>query len=692
MKQQKKGGRNLRRFVPGKAWLKSSRLRRLAFFPLAIFYMELVLRLWNHQPFWNSGLLYTFLFSIGAGLVCNLIASIGTVRIRQFLHWLVMILLTLLFIIQIVFYTVFRTYAEISAVALAPAVISGFFLESIRLIATSALPVLLILLPLALFQGLQIWKKQPVRLLELDRVFLGAVALHVLVIGSIMLSTAGLLPLRAIYRENFTLNLAAQNFGLLTGMRLDIRYTLFGRPVADLTGATYIMLEETPSPTPAPTPRPTPEMPEEEDADAYDEIEEEIDFGYNILDIDFDTLIENETNAERLDMHHFFANRRASPRNQFTGMFEDYNLIWIIGEAYHTIAIHPEATPTLYRLSQEGFLFPNFYTPDTGFSTTGGEFGTLLGTIPTNRNAFAQTANNYIPFGFGNLFRELGYETFAYHNHTHTFNSRHLSHPNLGYPWVAIGSGLDIGRQWPGSDVEMAHATVDDWIHADRFHVYYLTVSGHLEYNFGGNNMAARHRASVEHLPYSTAVQAFLATQMELDLMIAYIIERLEEAGRLENTVIVLSGDHYPYGLSHAEMEELRSEPLAEPVIDAHHSSLIIWNVNMTDPIVVDWYCSFYDVMPTLANLFNLPFDSRLLSGVDLLSGLDPFVPFASQSWISQLGRFNSRTGEFTPHPHIDPDSIPEDHPQQMRNRFNILETYAARILAHDYFRIILGN
>jgi len=671
-------------FTPGKAWLRTENLWRMTFFPLIILYMELILRLWNHQPFWGVGLLYIFLFSIGAGLVCNLLASIGKERLRYVLHWTVMVTLTLLFITQAVFYTVFRSYVEVSAIALAPSAISGFFLESIRTIARAIIPVILLLLPLVFFHAFRIWKKRPVRLLELNRILIITAALHVLIISSIMISTAGLLPLRAIYRENFTLNLGVQNFGLVTAMRLDIRYTLFGRPMADLSEVGYAVLEEVPDPEPPPV---------EEDYEEPDEEEEEpeIPLGYNVLDIDFAYLIENETNAERLEMHEFFANRRASSRNEFTGMFEGYNLIWILGEAYHTISIHPEVTPTLYRLSQEGFIFPNFYTPDTGYSTTGGEFGTLLGTIPTNRNAFAQTANKYMPFGFGNLFREKGYETFAYHNHTHTFNSRHQSHPNLGYPWVALGSGLDIPRIWPASDVEMAQATVDDWIGADHFHVYYLTVSGHLEYNFGGNNMAARHRASVEHLPYSTAAQAFLATQMELDLMLEYIIDRLEAAGRLEDTVIVLSGDHYPYGLTHAEIEELRG-PLAEPIIDVHHSSLIIWNVNMEEPVVVDWYCSFYDIMPTLANLFNLPFDSRLVIGVDLLSGLDPFVPFATRSWISQLGRFNSRTGDFTPHPHIDPETIPEDHAQQMVHRFNILETNSARILAHDYFRIVLGN
>ena len=34
-------------------------------------------------------------------------------------------------------------------------------------------------------------------------------------------------------------------------------------------------------------------------------------------------------------------------------------------------------------------------------------------------------------------------------------------------------------------------------------------------------------------------------------------LERLEETGQLENTVICLSGDHYPYGLAQETIDEL---------------------------------------------------------------------------------------------------------------------------------------
>ncbi|MCL2842415.1 MAG: LTA synthase family protein [Oscillospiraceae bacterium] len=657
--------------------------KRIAFFPGAILYMELVLRLWSNRPFWGMGLLYIALFSAAAGSFCNVLASLFPERARRVVHWALLSLFTLLFIVQTVFYTIFRGYAELDTMAIAGAAIDDFFLETIRVIGTAILPVLLLLLPLALFQALHLWKHRPIvctkGLLSAAAV---AVMLHAVTVGAIMGNQGGYLPLRSIYREHFTLNLATQNFGMVTGMRLDAQYMVLGQPEPDL--AEVMVAIEQPTPPP-PTPRPI--VPEDE----YEPKEEEIiDFGYNILDIDFEALLAEETRQEIREMHEFFMHRPATPRTEFTGMFEGKNLIWIVGEAFHGLAIHPEITPTLYRLRNEGMYFSNFYTPDTGFSTAGGEFGTMLGMIPGNRNAFPQTAHNYMPFAFGNQFRAKGYETWAFHNHNHTFNSRHHTHPNLGYEFIAIGNGLDIPRHWPASDLDMMQATVDYFINAEQFHVYYITVSGHLEYNFFGNAMAARHQETVADLPYSTGPRAFLATQIELDLAIEYLIQRLDEAGRLADTVLVLSGDHYPYGLSHAEMEELGGVPIRDPLIDVHHSPLLIWNYAMEEQMVIETYSSFYDVMPTVANLFGLPFDSRLVIGTDILSGTGPFVRFASRSWVSQYGRFNSHAGSFTPHPHIDPDTVPYNHAQQMTGWLTVLETHSARIVAHDYFRIVL--
>jgi len=655
-------------------------LRQLAFFPLAIFYMELVLRQWSAHYFFGLRLIYVLLFSFAVGMVCNLIVSLGPDHIRRKVHVATLIVITIIFLIQIGFYGIFRSYAGMAQLSVAQDAVTDFFMESLRTIGSAALPMLLTLLPLALFQALGLWKKRPIQSTNgLIRASVVMVALHVVAISSVLLNTYGLAPVSSLYREHFTLDRAVPTFGLITGLRLDVQYSLFGHPEIDVSELLYVTV----TPTPAPTPT--------EPDDPYEE-PEPIVFGYNVLDIDFEALRETETNQQVREMHEFFMNRRPTPQNEWTGRFEGYNLILFMGEAFHTLAIHPEITPTIYRMFNEGFQFTNFYTPDTGFSTTGGEFAMMTSLIPRHVNAFPNTARMYMPFAFGNMFQAEGVGTFAYHNWTYSFYRRDLSHPNMGYIWRALGNGLPITRMWPTSDLEMIEVSVDDFINLDRFHVYYVTVSGHLEYNFGGNAMAHRHQDAVAHLPYSLGPRAYLATHIELELALAYLIERLDEVGQLERTVFAIIPDHYPYGLSVAEMEELGGAPLLDPLIDVHHSAFILWSASMTEPIVVDTFGSFYDVLPTIANLFAFPFDSRLLMGVDLLSGADAFVPFASRSWVSQLGRFNSRTGQFTPHPHIDPELIPEDHPEQMMARFNLLEVFSVRILEHDYYRRVLGN
>ena len=59
-------------------------------------------------------------------------------------------------------------------------------------------------------------------------------------------------------------------------------------------------------------------------------------------------------------------------------------------------------------------------------------------------------------------------------------------------------------------------------------------------------------------LPYSEETRCYLACQMELELAMESLLRQLEEAGKLDDTVIVLSADHYPYGLTDEQYSELR--------------------------------------------------------------------------------------------------------------------------------------
>ena len=660
---------------------------RLLFFPLSIFYMELILRLWGAGSIFHGNILYVLLFSLGFGTICTILVSILPSRVRRIVHPVLLLLMMLLFAVQISFFSIFRTYMELDALALAGGIVGGFFQDLIRAVTQSSLPILLLLFPLALSEATGLRKTKPLKGRQNIAAFAAVVTLHDLVVLFIFSTATGIHSPRDTYRYRFNFSQATERFGLFTAARLDVQYRLLGTPTGQIDDALGAMV--TPPPIAPPTaPLPPDSQEDNEPCETMPPVPPPLVF--NTLDIDFATLAAEATDETLAGMHQFFALRSPSVQNDMTGMFAGKNLIWILGEAFHTVSIHPEITPTLHQLANEGFMFHNFYNPDTGFSTTGGEFMTLMGMIPPHRTALESTQNLYLPFAFGNLFSAQGYSALAFHNHSHTFNGRNRSHPNLGYRWYAVGSGLDsadFSTTWPRSDLEMMELTVDKFIDDPLFHVYYLTISGHLEYNFGGNQIASQNRNLVEHLPYTQAGQAFLATQIELDRAIAYLLERLDAAGRLEDTVIVLSGDHYPYGLTQSQLEDLAGHPIAEPVFDFHHSSLIIWNNQMEEPIEVDTFLSSMDIAPTLLNLFGMPFDSRLFFGVDVFSDQEPVIPFASGAWISQQGRFNPHTRTFSPHPGQNP---PPEYAEEVDTRILLYRHFSGLMLERDYFRLIM--
>jgi lipoteichoic acid synthase len=286
---------------------------------------------------------------------------------------------------------------------------------------------------------------------------------------------------------------------------------------------------------------------------------------------------------------------------------------------------------------------------------------------------------------YARLLESSGYHNMAFHNHTYTYYRRHLSHPNLGYEYIGVGNGLELSKVWPPSDLEMMEQTVPMFVDQVPFHTYYMTVSGHQFYTWSGNMMAAKNRDVVQTLPYSENVKAYMATQVELDRALANLIEQLKAAGQYENTVIVISADHYPYGLTHEEIEELAGKSI-DPIMELHRSSLIIYQPTM-EPVYVSDYVSSLDILPTVANLFGMNYDSRLLMGRDVFSKTPELVIFKDRSFIIEEGRYLVKSKQFEPHPGFE---VPD---QTQLNRIiqhvNAKFYYSTQILDYDYYAVI---
>ena len=423
------------------------------------------------------------------------------------------------------------------------------------------------------------------------------------------------------------------------------------------------------------------------------EPEPEVDRSPNMLDIDFVSLMDNEPDEFVAGIHRYMSTLAPTNKNEYTGMFEGFNLIFMTAEGFSSIAVDEELTPTLYKLTHEGFVFNNFYNPRTGGSTSDGEFVCSTSLYPMLGGAtnFKAVGQNKMPFALGNLFNmKYGITSRAYHNNDYMYYGRDITYPGMGYFYQGVGNGLEIENHWPASDLQMFEASMPEYIDDDIFNVYYMTVSGHLNYNFSGNWCSKHNKEFVENLPLSEPCQAYLACQMELDKGLEYMINMLEEKGIADKTVICFTGDHWPYGLENEEISELLGHEVEE-TFELYKSNLILWSGAIKEPIVIDKACCSMDILPTLLNLFGFDYDSRLLMGQDILSDNEGYAPMWNRSIVTDTLMYDSQTGDvvYLTEDGEPPEGLPEDYLDNLKSKLSLKRKYSERIVTYDYYKYI---
>lgn len=598
------------------------KLNLLIYYILFIVYEELVFSCIIFKTFPASfGLI--ILFSIPIAIVLNLITSVFKPKVNKIITYIITIALIIIFGAQIVYYSMYEAIISFFSM-MHGGQVTEFMEVIIDVVLRNWYGILLFIIPLII---LIILSKKKVITFEKNSIKQIAIKItSVLIIQLIALLCVNFINTDDMYsNKNLYYNIhvpkvTANRMGLLTTMRLDLQRFIFGfeEKLSVQTNA----------------------IPKEEEKDSY-----------NITYIDFDKLIQNEENNTIKEMHEYFSSQEASKKNKYTGMFKGKNLIVLVGESFSSLAIREDLTPNLYKLYKEGFQFDNFYTPIFPVSTADGEYITDTSLIPKEGVwSFLKVAGNYMPYSYPNVFEKQGYSSNAYHNHTATYYERDKYIETMGYnSYLAVGTGLEDRMDtsnWPNSDYEMVKTTVNDYINNEKFMAYYMTVSGHMNYTKIGNMMVYRNWDQVKDLPYSHKAKSYLAANIELDKAVGELIRRLEEAGKLEDTVIVISGDHYPYGLTLEEINELSTFE-RDDKFEKYRMPFLIWSGSMKEPIKVEKIGSSLDVLPTVLNLFGAEFDSRLLMGRDILSDTEPLVIFSDRSFITDKGRYNAVTGEF---------------------------------------------
>lgn len=640
------------------------KVKVIYFLVFLIIYLEMIFKFIVLKSAKVMDVAYTLLFSIQIILVLNLLCNAFKPKVSKVILMITTIVLTIYFMFQSVFYNLFSVPFSFMTLGLAENALD--FTEMVK-DAIIQNGFILILLSIPFWMLLFLQKKidfVPFRKEQIAMRIAGIAFFLLILLGVIQIDQKGIY---STYNLFYNLNAQEKNmerFGLINSTVIDLTRTITGFEENLVLEVNSNEIEQTP------------------EANNQDEPQEpeEVVVTYNELDLGLDALIEQTTDKNLKSVYQYIASVSPTNQNEYTGYFKDKNLIFILAEGFNSIAVDQELTPTLYRLTNSGFVFENFYSP-VFLSTTGGEFQASTGLIPT-QNILSLWKKNLptISYGLGNSFTKQGYTANAYHNWTYTYYDRQNTMKTLGFSsYTGMGNGLEklMSSKWIPSDVDMMKVTTDFYTSEDKFVTYYITVSGHAPYNFGGGNSTAlRYRNEVQDLPYSTAVKAYLASQMELDRALEVLIQDLEEKGILEDTVIALVGDHYPYTLSIDDINQISTYP-RDSIVEVNRSNFILWNSEMEEPVKIEKVGSQIDVLPTLLNLFGIEYDSRLIIGQDILSDNPGVAIFSNRSWVSDYGTYFASQKQFVPKGNTELDSdYVEKMNQSVANKFTMSQSF----------------
>ena len=647
-------------------WKKIWTAAKPAFYwAFALLYWECLL---SGAVFHSFGVrLYTLGFTLSAALLVTLVLSFlkkGRFGAEIFLT----AVLTLLYGSQIVYHFIFGTLYSVAMVSQGGEAMTNFWRELLAAMGDHFPWLIALLVPLALRIFLRKGLKGELRAKGRIVLLALAVALFALTRAGIRQTGTEMFSDEDYYRSGeIATNQTTQRFGLLTTIRLELTRH------AKTEEQDYYIPEETQGENLA---------------------QEPAEVKYNVMNIDFDALNAMTEDKKLLAINDYCSKVTGTNQNEYTGMLKDYNLIVMCAESFSPAAIDKDLTPNLYKLTQQGIIFNNYYNtfPNT---TTDGEYALMQGLYPDAGRSKAVSSlyasrNSYLPFTLGNVFQsQRGVESFGYHNYRGSYYGRNESHHNMGYTMKFAGDGMTFTTNWPASDLEMMEQSVDDYIGKEPFHAYYMTFSGHYKYDIGTNEMAKRNWDQVKDLPYSSnAIKAYLSCNIEFDKAIGYLMERLEQAGVADRTAIVIAGDHFPYGLKDSEYAELIGHDIDG--FSKYKSTLIFWVGGLEKNIVVDEYCCNVDVLPTILNLWGFEYDSRLLAGTDVFSDGTHAAVLVDKSFLTDKVWFNASTGEIRYQ--VPESEIPEGYVENMNQLIATRFSISADILNSAYYNFVFDK
>ena len=417
----------------------------------------------------------------------------------------------------------------------------------------------------------------------------------------------------------------------------------------------------------------------------------------NPSDQKWQELIKKEENLTLNYLNEYFINNTKTGKNSYTGLFEDKNLIVIMMESVNDIFINEEMYPNFYKLLSSGYYFKNNYSPRNSCATGNNELSGMIGLYSIYNKCTANTySNNIYPYSIFNLFNNKGYKTTSMHDYTEKYYQRREIHTNMG-----SGKYFDVDdlkltyntkdEEW-ASDEDFMKQVVNilkNYKEKDKFMTWLTTVTSHQPY--GSSTYGDKYLylfESEKYSDYNIKLKRYMSKLKVLDDGLGVLLKGLEDQGKLDDTVIVLYGDHYPYGLANNILEDALSYSIEEKY-ENERVPMVIWS-NDLEATTYTEYTSYVNLLPTIANLFNLDYDTRYSTGQDLFSSdYQSITVFADGSWKNEIAFYNASNDNIT---YYTNKEYTIDEIIKINENVNNKIKYSNLAIQHNYFNYLYTN
>lgn len=365
-------------------------------------------------------------------------------------------------------------------------------------------------------------------------------------------------------------------------------------------------------------------------------------------------LASSDENKKYSYLNNFYANQKVTDYNDYTGMFKGKNVVVILMESVNEGIINEKYFPNFYNLYSNGWHWVNHYSPRNSCATGNNEFSamTSLFSIYNTCTSNVYKENTYFESMFG-VFKDSGYNTVSMHDFTEWYYKRNTIHSNMRSDKYLDIDDLNMSikgvyGEWP-SDVEFFTKAFDYITNREDKSTPYLawltTVTSHQPY-ITSSELGDLHKDYFMSEGYSKPVSRYFSKLKVLDDAIGVMMDKLTESGELDNTVIVLLADHYPYGLKNDYLSEFINHDLDD--YEREKTPFVIYNSSMQNK-EFDSYTSYINLLPTVANLMGVEYDPRLYMGTDLFSeDYTSRVVFADGSWKNEIAYYDASTSKIT--------------------------------------------